>query len=107
MKRKVIIFCLLIALILTALSAFAACESDPIVGTWVAEDGSKLIYKNDGTAQVLFASGTEWTFTWEYTTKYSEDLPYTLYNENGAPVWNMNIDDDGTIFWYKMVFTKQ
>ena len=58
MKRKAIVFCLLIALILTALSALAACESDPIVGTWVAEDGSKLIYEKDGTAKVFFASGT-------------------------------------------------
>lgn len=108
MKRKVIVFCLLIALTLTAVSALAACESDPIVGTWVSEDGYTFIVAKDGTAKLILPSGTEWIYTWEYDTVWStEDYPYTLYLEDGTPSRNIGIDDDGTIFWHNTVFTKQ
>ena len=107
MKRKVIVFCLLIALILTAVSALAACESDPIVGTWVSEYGTKLIFEKDGTVKKILPSGTERTYTWKYTTQYTEDFPYTFYNEQGAPVNHAGLREDGTLHHGDEIFTKQ
>ena len=110
MKRKVIVFCLLIALTLTAVSALAACESDPIVGTWVSEYGDTWIFEKDGTAKEISASGREWLGTWEYDTVWStEDYPYTLYWEDGTPSQNMKINDDGTLKFGNdsYFFTKQ
>ena len=110
MKRKVIVFCLLIALTLTAVSALAACESDPIVGTWVADNGDTWIFERDGTAKEISASGREWLGAWEFDTAYSnESYPYTLYWEDGTPSQNLKINDDGTLEFGSgaQIYTKQ
>lgn len=109
MNRKFILLCLAAVLVVGAVVGVAACgNTDPIVGTWVSDDGDTLVFNKDGTASYTSASGeTNWSWTWEYTTRYSEDLPYTLFHENGVPSSNMRIEDDGTIRWNGAVFTKQ
>ena len=108
MKRKVIVFCLLIALTLTAVSALAACESDPIVGTWVSEHGSKYVFEKDGTVTHYLPDGTIFAvYEWKYTTQYTEAFPYTFYNEQGAPVDHVGLREDGTLHHGAEVFTKQ
>ncbi len=108
MKRKAIVFCLMIVLCLGAVLAFAACSNDPIVGTWVADDGSKYVFEKDGTVTDYLPDGTVFAvYEWKYTTQYTEDYPYTFYNEQGTPVDHVGLREDGTLYHGAQVFTKQ
>lgn len=109
MNRKFILLCLAAVLVIGAVVGVAACgNTDPIVGTWVSEDGSKYVFEKDGTVTDYLPDGSVFAvYEWRYTTQYTEDFPYTFYNEQGAPVDHVGLREDGTLRHRGEVYTKQ
>lgn len=86
MKRKIAIIALALVVCTLAVT-LVACSSDPIVGTWENAEGTvKWVFTKNGKATNHLSDGSTREYTWKYTTQYKNDFPYTIYNEQGAPV---------------------